>query len=148
MLGADDRAGVVGGLEQTRNQLWLERADLGRLGLQPDVDLEPVRQHVVVRLPPAPLAGVAGDLDERVHLVALHAVQLKEPTGDRRHDGHLGVLDAADRRLRDAHLLGGLVGGHAGLFTEATQRSGQASTSDGRASSHAGQCGGTGRASQ
>ena len=56
----DDGGRVVLGLQQAGHELGVEAADgLGRL-LQPDVGLEPGRQHVLIAVPPALLVGLAG----------------------------------------------------------------------------------------
>ena len=48
----DDGPRVVGGLQQTGDELHLVAADDRRRRLQPEVGLQPGRQHVAVAVPP------------------------------------------------------------------------------------------------
>ncbi|HEY7432997.1 MAG TPA: hypothetical protein VH641_19925 [Streptosporangiaceae bacterium] len=67
--------GIVLGLEQARDHGGLEVADGGRPGFQADVDLVGIGQHIFERVPPARLAGFAGQPDQAVALRPGDAVE-------------------------------------------------------------------------
>ena len=54
------RAGIVLGLQQAGNHRRLEIAHPGRVGLKPDVGLEPGREHPAISVPPALTPCVSG----------------------------------------------------------------------------------------
>src|SRR6185312_4082894 len=66
--GADAGAGVVGGLEQAGDGVRVVAADQAGGFFQADEGAEPGGQDVVVAVPPAGLAGLAGQGQERVDL--------------------------------------------------------------------------------
>ena len=73
-----DLAGVVRGLEKAGDDHGFEVADGGGAGLQADVNLVRVRQHIAERMPPAGLAGVPGQLDQPIPFGASHPIELEQ----------------------------------------------------------------------
>jgi hypothetical protein len=93
----DHGPGVVGGLQQARDEQRLEVADRDSPGFQADVHLIGVGKDITEGVPPAGLPGVAGELDEALALGAGDAVKVQEVP----HASGLGMgpagLDAEDR---------------------------------------------------
>ena len=63
------RAGVGFGLHQAGDELHLTGANDGGGPFQPDIVLEPFGRDVLVLLPPARRAGLAGEYQQRFALV-------------------------------------------------------------------------------
>src|SRR3954452_15143504 len=113
--------GVVLGLEQSGDDERPEIADAGGLGFEAEVGLEPLGEYVAVAVPPALPAGVPGELDEGVRLVALDAVDLKDlPDVSRLGADHTG-LDTADAGTGAVELLAHLIAGEAEAQAESAE---------------------------
>ena len=116
------RGRVLLGLQQAGHELRVVAADrLSRL-LQPDVGLEPRRQHVVIPVPPARLVGPAG---QRQHLLPLrlvgYAVQRQQVGDVDLADRIPAQLYPADLGFRAADGLCGFLGADSLGFAQAAQ---------------------------
>jgi hypothetical protein len=118
----DHRAGVFLDLQQAGNELQLVLADEGGGGLKAEVRLDPVRQDVRVRLPPAGRVGSPGEVEQRLALVARADTVEGQQVGDvALLEPDPTVLHPADFGVRPADARGGLLGRHARVFAEPTQ---------------------------
>src|SRR5262249_35290745 len=89
--------GVLLGLEQAGHHVGLEVADGCGPGFQPDVDLVGIGQDVTERVPPAGLAGFAGQPDQAVAFRPGDAVELQQDPDVAGLGTAAAGLDAEDR---------------------------------------------------
>ncbi len=133
--GRRDRAGVAGGLQQRRDELGLVGADGGSVGFQADVGGVRVGQHVAVAVPPAALAGLAGQRGQGVApggVADLVQVEQGAQVGQAEPD-ELGALDPAELGPVPAQLAGGLLVSEPGCLAELPQLGRQPAAADRRA---------------
>ena len=120
--GPDAGVRVVGGLQQAGYPVRVVAADRGGGFLQADKGAEPGRQHVVVAVPPAGLAGLLGQRHERVHLPGIgDAVGGQEPLDRQRLEAAFGAFHPAHRPGRGVDRPGGLLIAQPGLFPQRLQ---------------------------
>jgi hypothetical protein len=91
--GADHRPGVFLGLKQPVNNHWLVGMDLVGRDLQAD---KGNNERVAIGLPPAPLPGFPGDVDQAVTTHGIDAVELEHLSNIPRGGADLPILDAGD----------------------------------------------------
>ena len=108
-------------LQQAWYQLRLVHADRGRGLFHPDVGLEPVRQDVVVPVPPAGPVGLLGQAQQLLSLDRADAVEGEQVEHVDLADSVPAQLDAADLGLRAADGAGRGLGRDAPAFPKPPQ---------------------------
>lgn len=117
----EDRAGVLGGLEHTRNVCGLRGPQLGGVGFDfHQIDLT-ARDRAAVDVPPSTAPG-APELDERLQEGVVRAVvQLREGSEPFVVHPYPARFDVAYTGRVDAKRLGGSRRRHTGSLTQAPQ---------------------------
>ena len=92
------RPRVVRRLQQPRHELHLVRADQRGGGLQPEIGLEPVGQHVAVAVPPSGRVGLPGQGEQPLPLVGVDLAVEREQILD------VALLEAHPPELHPADL--------------------------------------------
>jgi hypothetical protein len=116
------RARVVFGLEQARHELQLISPDQGRRLLQPDIGLEPVRQHVVIPGPPARAVGALGQPQQVPALADIgHAVEGEQVGDVPLLEADPAMLESADLGTGSPDLVTGIFRRDAGRLTQLTE---------------------------
>ena len=118
----DDLAGVRRRLEQPGHELHLVVTDDRRGLLEADVRLEPVRQQVTEVVPPARVAGLAGQVEQALPVGGIgHAVQGEQVLDVPVLEADPAVLHPADLRMRATDGLRGLLGSDLPGLTESAE---------------------------
>jgi hypothetical protein len=102
----------------------------GRVGLQTD---ESAGEHLVVGVPPPLLAGVPGQLDQRLALLVADRVELEHVPHIAGSHAHVTGLDATDLGRRALKLLAHLIDGQFGSLTQPAQFASEPSATHRRA---------------
>jgi hypothetical protein len=131
---AHDRAHVVVGLQQPRDELALVRADQRRGLLQVDVGAVPLRPHVAIPVPPAGVVGLQRHAEDRRHLARIaDPVEPEQVDHVALLEADLAVLEPVDLPLGGADGLAGLLPSDAGVQPQPPQAGADQHPPDGRA---------------
>jgi hypothetical protein len=124
--GGGDGADVTLGLQEPGDDLGFAGADEGGGFLEADGGAEPGGQDVVVAVPPAGCAGLAGQGEERVDLAAVgDAVGHQQALDGQGLEAALGAFHPADGPFGGADGIPGLLVAHPGFLAQGLELAGQ-----------------------
>ena len=124
--GGGDGPDVTLGLQEPGDDLGFAGADEGGGFLEADGGAEPGGQDVVVAVPPAGCAGLAGQGEERVDLAAVgDAVGHQQALDGQGLEAALGAFHPADGPFGGADGIPGLLVAHPGFLAQGLELAGQ-----------------------